>query len=69
MENKPSPPLSLSSLAIRRHIGTFMLTLALIVVGIFFLFRLQVDLLPTIDYPRIGLRLEAPGISPEVAIE
>ena len=61
--------LSLSTLAIRRHVGTLMITLAVVVVGIFFLFRLQVDLLPAITYPRIGVRVDAPGISPEVAIE
>ncbi len=46
-----------------------MLTLTTIVVGVFFLTQLPVDLLPSITYPRIGLRLEAPGISPEVAID
>ncbi|NES81898.1 MAG: efflux RND transporter permease subunit [Moorea sp. SIO2B7] len=61
--------LSFSAIAIRRHIGTLMLTLAAIVIGIFFIFRLQVDLLPSITYPRIGVRVEAPGISPEVAVE
>ncbi|MCP6757391.1 MAG: efflux RND transporter permease subunit [Fischerella sp. CENA71] len=60
---------SVSALAIRQHIGTLMLTLALIVVGIFFLTTIQVDLLPSITYPRIGVRLEAPGVSPEVAID
>ncbi len=60
---------SLSVTAIRRHIGTLMLTLAVMVVGIFFLFRLQVDLLPSIAYPIVGLRADAPGISPEVAVE
>ena len=61
--------ISLSALAIRRYIGTLMITIAVIVVGIFFLFRLQVDLLPAITYPRVGVRVDAPGISPEVAIE
>ena len=46
-----------------------MLTLTTIVVGVFFLTQLPVDLLPSITYPRIGVRLEAPGISPEVAID
>jgi multidrug efflux pump subunit AcrB len=46
-----------------------MLTLTVIIVGIFFLIQLPVDLLPSITYPRIGVRLEAPGISPEVAID
>jgi len=64
-----SQPPSLSGIAIRRHIGTLMLTLTVIVVGIFLLLRLQVDLLPSITYPRIGVRVQAPGISPEVAIE
>lgn len=58
----------ISQIAIRRHIATFMLTLALIVLGIFVTGNLRVDLLPAITYPRIGLRLEIPGVSPEVAI-
>lgn len=69
MFNQSSSKFSISEISIRRHIGTFMLAIALVVVGILFVFRLQVDLLPAITYPRIGLRLEAPGIAPEVAIE
>lgn len=46
-----------------------MLAIALIVIGLFFISRLQVDLLPAITYPRIGLRAEATGISPQVAVE
>jgi len=60
---------SISAIAIRRHIGTLMLTLAVIVIGVFFLFNIQVDLLPSITYPRIGLRVSVPGISPEVAVD
>lgn len=60
---------SVSGLAIRQHIGTLMLTLAVIVVGLFFGSTLQVDLLPAITYPRIGVRLDAPGVSPDVAID
>ncbi len=60
---------NLSAIAIRRHIGTLMLTLAVIVIGVFFIFNLQVDLLPSITYPRIGLRVNVPGVSPEVAID
>lgn len=65
---KPSGA-SISTIAIRQHIGTLMLTLAVIVLGIFFTARLPVDLLPSITYPRIGVRVQAPGISPEVAID
>ena len=70
MQDQPaSHPKSIGAIAIHRHIGTLMLTIALVVVGVFFLFRLQVDLLPSITYPRIGLRVDAPGVSPEVAVE
>lgn len=60
---------SLTTIAIRRHIGTLMLTLTLIVIGVFVAVRLPVDLLPSITYPRIGVRLTSPGIAPEVAID
>jgi multidrug efflux pump subunit AcrB len=60
---------SISTLSIRQYIGTLMLTLTVIIVGIFFITQLPVDLLPSITYPRIGVRLTAPGISPEVAID
>jgi multidrug efflux pump subunit AcrB len=60
---------SISGVSIRQHIGTLMLTLAVIVLGIFYIIRLPVDLLPSITYPRIGARLEAPGISPQVGVD
>ncbi len=60
---------SLSAISIRQHIGTLMLTLAVLVLGIFFIIRLPVDLLPSITYPRIGVRIQAPGVSPEVAVD
>ncbi|XHX79808.1 MAG: efflux RND transporter permease subunit [Stenomitos frigidus ULC029] len=69
MQNLPSSGFSLSKLSIQRHIGTLMLTLTIVILGIFFINRLPVDLLPSITYPRVGVRLEAPGVSPEVAID
>lgn len=69
MLESPSQPQSISAIAIRRHIGTLMLAIAVVVVGIFSIFQLQVDLLPAITYPRIGLRMDVPGISPEIAVE
>jgi multidrug efflux pump subunit AcrB len=69
VQNSPSSGFSLSTLSIRQYIGTLMLTLTVIIVGIFFITQLPVDLLPSITYPRIGVRLSAPGISPEVAID
>lgn len=69
MTDQTAPGFSISRIAIRRYIGTLMLALVVIVLGIFFLVRLPVDLLPSITYPRIGVRIEAPGISPQVAID
>ncbi|MCY7334081.1 MAG: efflux RND transporter permease subunit, partial [Pseudanabaena sp. CAN_BIN31] len=69
--NSPTPKptgFSISAIAIRRHIGTLMLTLAIFVMGAFYISRLQVDLLPSIVYPRIGVQVNIPGITPEVAI-
>lgn len=60
---------SISAISIRQHIGTLMLTLAVIVLGVFFIIRLPVDLLPSITYPRIGIRVQAPGISPDVGVD
>ncbi|MDJ0696959.1 efflux RND transporter permease subunit [Mastigocoleus sp. MO_188.B34] len=60
---------SISRISISRHIATFILTLAVIVLGVFSITQIPVDLLPSITYPRIGIRVEAPGVSPEVAID
>lgn len=60
---------SVSGLSIRRPIGTLMLWTTVVVLGLFFFLRLNVDLLPSITYPRIGVRLNVPGIAPEVAVE
>ena len=60
---------SIGAVAIRRHIGTLMLALTAIVLGVFFVFRLPVDLLPPITYPRIGVTVNIPGASPQVALE
>ena len=59
----------LSALAVRRPVGTLMLATTVVVLGLFFLFRLPVDLLPAITYPRIGVRVNAPGVAPSVAVE
>ncbi len=67
--SSPNSGFSLSGIAIRRHIATLMLTLAIIVLGVFAIFSLPVDLLPSITYPRIGVRLDAPGVAPEVAVD
>jgi len=68
-EVKNTSGFSVSAIAIRQHIGTLMLTLAVIVLGVFFITTLQVDLLPSITYPRIGVRVNVPGISPKIAVD
>jgi CzcA family heavy metal efflux pump len=60
---------SITGISIRQHIGTLMLTLAVVVMGVFFLTKLPVDLLPSITYPRIGVRIEAPGVAPEIGVD
>ncbi|MBE9155393.1 efflux RND transporter permease subunit [Nodosilinea sp. LEGE 06152] len=65
----PNNRFSISGLAIRRHIGTLMLGLTVLVMGFFITTQLPVDLLPSITYPRIGVRGDAPGLSPEVAVD
>ncbi|MEL7142201.1 MAG: efflux RND transporter permease subunit [Cyanobacteria bacterium J06573_11] len=67
--SRSSSGLSISTLAIRQHIASLVLTVAVIVLGLFFIQQLPVDLLPSITYPRIGLRADAPGVSPEVAVD
>ncbi|MGG6264628.1 efflux RND transporter permease subunit [Leptolyngbya sp. AN03gr2] len=69
MQPSRSRGFSISSTAIRRHIGTLMITITAIVIGLYFLSSLQVDLLPSITYPRIGVRVNSPGISPDVAVD
>lgn len=69
MQTPPPSGFSLSTLSIRQYIGTLILTLTVIIIGVFFLVQLPVDLLPSITYPRIGVRLTTPGISPEVAVD
>ncbi|MEL6355049.1 MAG: efflux RND transporter permease subunit, partial [Cyanobacteria bacterium J06627_28] len=67
--SRSSSGLSISTLAIRQHIASLVLTVAVVVLGLFFIQQLPVDLLPSITYPRIGLRADAPGVSPEVAVD
>ncbi|MEM7554922.1 MAG: efflux RND transporter permease subunit [Cyanobacteria bacterium P01_A01_bin.84] len=69
MKPKSTSGFSISATSISRHIATLMLTIAVVVIGIFYVNRIPVDLLPSITYPRIGVRLEAPGISPDVAVD
>ena len=59
----------LASLAIRRPVGTVMLSLVVVVLGLFYLGRLPLDLLPEIVYPQIRAGVSYPGVEPEVLEE
>ena len=64
-----SQSFSLSGLAIRRYVGTLIFWLTIVVLGVFIIAQLPVDLLPSITYPRVGLRLNAPGVTPAVGVD
>jgi hydrophobe/amphiphile efflux-1 (HAE1) family protein len=59
----------LPSWAIRRPIGTLMLASVVVVIGLFFLGRLPLDLLPSIVYPQVRASVTNPGVDPEVMEE
>jgi hydrophobe/amphiphile efflux-1 (HAE1) family protein len=59
----------LPSWAIRRPVGTVMITSVVLVLGTFFLGGLPLDLLPSIVYPQIRAGVNYPGVEPEVLEE
>lgn len=52
----------LAAWSIRRPISVIMLTMAIMVLGLFALKRLGIDLLPHIIYPEIRVRIREPGV-------
>lgn len=69
MTERRQERLSLTSLAISRPVGTLALASVILVMGLYFLQRLPIDLLPSIDYPQIRISVEYPGVSAEVIEE
>jgi len=59
----------LPSLAIVRPVGTLAVASVVVVVGLFYLGRLPIDLLPQIIYPQIRASVNYPGVAPEVMEE
>lgn len=51
--------------AIQRPVGTLALASVVFVLGLFFVDRLPVDLLPPIEYPQIRVTVNYPGVAPE----
>ena len=59
----------LASWAIRRPIGTVMLTAVILVLGTVFVGQLPLDLLPRIVYPQVRVSVDNPGVEPGVLEE
>ncbi len=59
----------LPSLSIDRPIGTIMATSVILVLGVFFLSKLPLDLLPSIVYPQVRVNVSNSGVEPEVLEE
>lgn len=59
----------ISSWAISRPVGTLMLTSTLLVLGVVYIGRLPVDLLPRIIYPQVRVNVGNPGVEPVVLEE
>jgi hydrophobe/amphiphile efflux-1 (HAE1) family protein len=60
---------AVARLAIRRPVGTLAIASVVFVLGLFFLQRLPIDLLPEIEYPQIRVTVNYPGVAPEVMEE
>ena len=70
--SEPTPPRKRSSLpswSIRRPIGTLALASVMLVLGVIFVSRLPLDLLPRIVYPQIRVGVNNPGVEPGVMEE
>lgn len=59
----------IASWAIRRPIGTIMLTATVLILGGVFVGRIPVDLLPEIQYPTVRVQINNPGVEPVVLEE
>jgi hydrophobe/amphiphile efflux-1 (HAE1) family protein len=59
----------IASWAISRPVGTLMLTSTLLVLGVVYIGRLPVDLLPRIVYPQVRVNVSNPGVEPVVLEE
>ncbi len=57
--------MSLTSTAVKRPIGTAMIYLSVVVIGLAAMRLLSVDLLPSVDFPRISIVTQYPGVGPE----
>jgi hydrophobe/amphiphile efflux-1 (HAE1) family protein len=59
----------IASWSISRPIGTLMITSTLLVLGVVYVGRIPVDLLPRIVYPQVNVSVSNPGVEPAVLEE
>ncbi|MGY6554057.1 MAG: efflux RND transporter permease subunit [Wenzhouxiangella sp.] len=59
----------LSHAAIRRPVGTLAIASVVLVLGLFFVDRLPVNLLPAVEFPLVRVTVNYPGVAPEVMEE
>ncbi len=66
---RPGGRPGIAGLSIRRPVGTLALASVVLIIGLYFLQRLPIDLLPGFDYPQIQITVNYPGVSAEVVEE
>jgi hydrophobe/amphiphile efflux-1 (HAE1) family protein len=66
---RPVKRRGIASWAMSRPIGTLMLTSTLLVLGLVYIGRIPVDLLPRIVYPQVRVSVSNPGVEPIVLEE
>jgi len=57
--------MKMTDYAVRRRLATSAIVLALVVLGLYGLWRLPVDYLPNITYPLVKIQIKWPGATPE----
>ncbi|MFW6028203.1 MAG: efflux RND transporter permease subunit, partial [bacterium] len=55
----------ITELSVHRHLATGAITLAVVVLGLYGLWRLPVDYLPEVTYPLVKVHIRWPGATPE----
>ncbi len=57
--------MSLVNLSVKRPVGTIMFYIGVILLGIISIYKLSINLLPDLSYPKISVVTEYPGLGPE----
>ncbi|MFP4040949.1 MAG: efflux RND transporter permease subunit, partial [Desulfosudaceae bacterium] len=57
--------MKITAYAVRRRLATSAIVLALVVLGLYGLWRLPVDFLPDVTYPLVKVQIEWPGATPD----